>query len=326
MVVVQLAMGQFSPRIVQTILQDKPSQIAIGLFVGDVRPRDAGDARGQLRRTRDGARARDRGRLSCWCSLSIVVLVIYVAPHRPVAAGLVADRAGRGRHAATARRAATPTPEPPAERPTGDDRRAALGRGLPHRRAALVAAAQRRRTACSSCVPALGDVRAGRVPRCCAVDGPRDALSTPDARRGAIVLGLERTLDQDVAYGMRMLVDIAERSLADRRSSTRRRPCRRSTGCTTACASSRRGPSRAATPRRGRRAAGDRAANDWDGYVRLAFDEIRLAGAASPQVARRLREALGGPDAIAPPERRAALEEQLALLEQVRDAQLRGSA
>src|SRR4051794_4237491 len=33
MVVVQLAMGQFSPRIVQTILRDKPSQIAIGLFV-----------------------------------------------------------------------------------------------------------------------------------------------------------------------------------------------------------------------------------------------------------------------------------------------------
>ena len=33
MVVVQLAMGQFSPRIVQTILRDKPSQIAVGLFI-----------------------------------------------------------------------------------------------------------------------------------------------------------------------------------------------------------------------------------------------------------------------------------------------------
>src|SRR4029078_12990993 len=31
--VVQLAMGQFSPRIVQRILRDKPSQLAIGLFV-----------------------------------------------------------------------------------------------------------------------------------------------------------------------------------------------------------------------------------------------------------------------------------------------------
>ena len=34
LVVVQLAMGQFSPRIVATILQDKPSQFAIGIFVG----------------------------------------------------------------------------------------------------------------------------------------------------------------------------------------------------------------------------------------------------------------------------------------------------
>jgi uncharacterized membrane protein len=33
MVVVQLAMGQFSPRIVQTFLRGKPSQLAIGLFV-----------------------------------------------------------------------------------------------------------------------------------------------------------------------------------------------------------------------------------------------------------------------------------------------------
>src|SRR5437763_15348588 len=34
MVVVQLAMGQFSPRIVQPILKDKPSQLALGIFVG----------------------------------------------------------------------------------------------------------------------------------------------------------------------------------------------------------------------------------------------------------------------------------------------------
>jgi uncharacterized membrane protein len=33
LVVVQLAMGQFSPRIVQRLLRDRPSQFAIGLFV-----------------------------------------------------------------------------------------------------------------------------------------------------------------------------------------------------------------------------------------------------------------------------------------------------
>ena len=36
-----------------------------------------------------------------------------------------------------------------------------------------------------------------------------------DAVLAGVALGLERTLDQDVAYGLRMLVDIAERSLAD---------------------------------------------------------------------------------------------------------------
>jgi uncharacterized membrane protein len=53
---------------------------------------------------------------------------------------------------------------------------------------------------------------------------------------------------------------------------------------------------------------------DWDGYVRLAFDEIRLAGAGSPQVARRLRGALEGLKTVAPPARRPALDRQLDLL------------
>src|SRR3954451_1788427 len=34
LVVVQLAMGQFSPRIVRAILRDRPSQLAIGIFIG----------------------------------------------------------------------------------------------------------------------------------------------------------------------------------------------------------------------------------------------------------------------------------------------------
>ena len=41
MVVVQLAMGQFSPRIVQRIFRDKPSQLAIGLFVATFVHRDS---------------------------------------------------------------------------------------------------------------------------------------------------------------------------------------------------------------------------------------------------------------------------------------------
>ena len=46
------------------------------------------------------------------------------------------------------------------------------------------------------------------------VTGDLDRLPV-DRVVGAIRLGLERTLEQDVAYGMRMLVDMAERSLAE---------------------------------------------------------------------------------------------------------------
>ena len=53
---------------------------------------------------------------------------------------------------------------------------------------------------------------------------------------------------------------------------------------------------------------------DWDGYVHLAFDEIRLAGAGSPQVSRRLTDALQDLLTVAPPQRHAALAEQLELL------------
>ncbi len=53
----------------------------------------------------------------------------------------------------------------------------------------------------------------------------------------------------------------------------------------------------------------------WEGYVRLAFDELRLAGAGSAQVARRLRAALEDLRTFAPPARRPPLDRQLNLLD-----------
>ena len=52
----------------------------------------------------------------------------------------------------------------------------------------------------------------------------------------------------------------------------------------------------------------------WDAYVRLAFNEIRLAGQESPQVTRRLIAALDDLLEIAPDERTAVLLEQLDLI------------
>jgi len=52
----------------------------------------------------------------------------------------------------------------------------------------------------------------------------------------------------------------------------------------------------------------------WEACLHLAFDEIRLAGAGSPQVARRLRTALVDLYDVAPPDRRRVLQEELDLL------------
>ena len=52
---------------------------------------------------------------------------------------------------------------------------------------------------------------------------------------------------------------------------------------------------------------------DWDAYVRLAFEEIRIVGAAlrrSAAASAALEDLRG----VAPPERRAVLDEQLSLL------------
>ena len=53
----------------------------------------------------------------------------------------------------------------------------------------------------------------------------------------------------------------------------------------------------------------------WAGYVRLAFHEVTLAGAGSPQVTRRLRAALDDLKEVAPPDRQRPLDTQIKLLE-----------
>ena len=52
----------------------------------------------------------------------------------------------------------------------------------------------------------------------------------------------------------------------------------------------------------------------WDGYVRLAFDEIRLAGVRTPAVTRRMCAALHDLKTVAPPDRQEPLDRQLRLL------------
>jgi uncharacterized membrane protein len=52
----------------------------------------------------------------------------------------------------------------------------------------------------------------------------------------------------------------------------------------------------------------------WEAYVHLAFDEIRMVGAGSPRVSRRLKAALDDLRSIAPLKRADVLDKQLELL------------
>ena len=215
MVVVQLAMGQFSPRIVQRILRDKPSQLAIGLFVATFvhailalrEVTNNGDGTGQV------------PGIAVFVSFvlvlaSIAVLVMYVQHIAQALRVSALDRARRQGHARVDRQA-VPRQRRAARagrrrvprragqrvgRRDGDRLPGAGGRGATHR--------LRRRTRARA--------RGVRPSRCATLARARRRAS---ARRGraarAIVLKLEPTLDQDVGYGLRLLVDIAERSLAD---------------------------------------------------------------------------------------------------------------
>jgi uncharacterized membrane protein len=168
-------------------------------------------------------------------------------------------------------------------------------------------------------IPALGEFTPAGAPLV-RIDGEPSAVD-PQVVIDSLSFGLERVLDQDVAYGFRMLVDMAERSLSDS-------PFLDPSTAVQAIDRLHDGLRQLAVRKLDDGRHHDDAGNlrlvvpvmDWEAYVHLAFDEVRLAGAASPQVTRRLIAALNDLHDIAPPERRHVLIQQLDLLQRaVRD-------
>ncbi len=162
-------------------------------------------------------------------------------------------------------------------------------------------------------VPALGEFVPADGPLFRVHGGP--TAVDEDRLHGALIFSLEPTLDEDVAYGIRLLVDIAERSLADS-------PFQDPTTAVQAIdrlhdilrqLARRPFPDGRHFDEAGRVRLTVRTMS-WEAYVHLAFDEIRLAGAGSPQVTRRLKAALTDLKSIAPRERVGILELQLNLL------------
>jgi uncharacterized membrane protein len=311
MVVVQLAMGQFSPRIVQRILRDKPSQIAIGLFVATFVHSMLG-----MRDVKFGDDPHVPGLTIVVAYVlvvaCIVVLVFYVHHiGRSLRVSKLIELVGNETRKQLDRVYAE---HGPALRETGPRRICAEHSGVVVHvdDDALV-----RTAALAGCrlelEAALGDfVPAGAT--LFTVHGDAHSLDDRDVRRG-IVLALERSLDQDIAYGLRMLVDIAERSLAESpftdpttavQAIDRLHDCLRQLARRPFPSGEHRdasGTVRLVEP-----------VMSWDAFVELAFDELRQAGARSPQVSRRLVAALEDLRRVALPERIPALDRQLRLL------------
>jgi uncharacterized membrane protein len=229
MVVVQLAMGQFSPRIVQRILQDKPSQLAIGTFVGTF-----AHAMLTLREVQTGSEEVVPGVAVILAFvlviISIMVLVWYVNHiGRSLRVSALIELVGTDTRKLLDRLYADAGETRSPERPAICAPHSGVITQIDHKELVRIAEA-------GNCVltllPSLGEFVPAGAPLF-EVAGTPDRVDT-DATVRAIQLGPERTLDQDVAFGLRMLVDIAERSLSDGRFSIRRRPSRQSIGCTIA--------------------------------------------------------------------------------------------
>jgi uncharacterized membrane protein len=170
-----------------------------------------------------------------------------------------------------------------------------------------------RRAACAlEVVPAMGDF----VPRgalLLRVHGDPCRLDRERAKE-LVALAPERTQEGDTAYGIRKLVDIAERAIAQ--------PFDDPTTAVQAIGRihdiMRQIAGRAISSGELRDVDGTLRLRirkmTWDGYVRLAFDELRLVGARTPQVARALMATLADLEAVAPEQRRPAVQRQRALL------------
>jgi len=311
MVVVQLAMGQFSPRIVQTFLRDKPSQIAVGLFIATFV-----HAMIALHEVKLGSDGTVPGLAVVVAYvlvvISVVILVVYVHHiGQSLRVSALIELVGSD----TRRLLDTEYSERLQQREVGaKDLIVAPRSGVVTfiARDDLVSVAQ-----AANCklemVPALGAFVPAGAPLF-RVTGDIDRLDADGVVR-AIRVGLERTLDQDVAYGMRMLVDMAERSLADSPfldPTTAVQAIDRLHDCLRQLAHrvfpdgvyrDETGRVRLIVP-----------VMDWDAYVHLAFDELRLAGAQSPQVTRRLTAVLADLETVVPPDRLGAIHHQQASL------------
>jgi uncharacterized membrane protein len=322
LVVVQLAMGQFSPRIVAALLSDRFSQLAIGLFgatfvvavltIRDIRGSDTGTVPGLSVLL---------AHLLMVASLVTLILFVHHSGQTMRATGLIDLVGDRTRDLIESSFPAAPRPATGPDAGPGVVLAREPGSLVRVDRAGLVAAA-RRADCVLELVPVVGDFVLGGAPLFRVHPGPRREgdVSGPTAQLRAeeiarlVLVGPERVHTEDPPYGLRKLVDVAERSIAQpfNDPTTTLQALHRLHDLLRQLAV-RPLPAGEHRDEEGVVRLVERTLS-WDGYVRLAFDEIRLAGATTPQITRRLCAALEDLKSVASPDRQAPLDRQLRLL------------
>ncbi|RKG81806.1 DUF2254 domain-containing protein [Corallococcus exercitus] len=324
--VLQQASNQYSPRILRTFLSDRQSQLTLGIFVGTFvyALLTLRSVRGTSEELHIQAHVPS---LSVWLALVLVLLCVgafiffihHVAQsiRAVVILGRIHDETRATLERMYPQGVGQDTHEPELQRPLTPPSLV-----VPHTRSSgvLVTVNEDRLMACAKkagvlvgLVPMMGDFVPHGAPLL-EVWGDAEELDVK-ALTDAVGTGRERTLQQDTAFGFRQLVDVAERALSPGindpttavqaldplhdllRHMVHRRfpsPSRKDDA----------GALRLLCPR-----------PDWDAYVRLTVDEIRLFGAGDLQVTRRLRFLVTDLLSVAPAFRREELERQLRLLD-----------
>jgi uncharacterized membrane protein len=308
LVAVQLAMGQFSPRIVRALLDDRGDQVAIAIFgatfsfsIFSLRAIDTGPG-GKT----PGVTVLTALALAAASAFALFLFVHHTGQQLRV--GSLIDLVGDELRDQLDQRF-PPRPAPQEDASLLRSRHA--GNVIHCDRDALVAEA--RRADCTlELVPMMGDFLTRGAPLV-RVQGDGGRLDRERVRR-LIALDNERTHQGDPPYGFRKLVDVAQRALgtSSNDATTAVQVINRLHDCLRQIADR-------PFPNGHHRDEDDELrlierVLDWDGYVRLAFDEIRLAAGGYPQVTRRLEAALVDLKTVAPAERQAALDRQLRLL------------
>jgi uncharacterized membrane protein len=312
MVVVQLAMGQFSPRAVRPFLRDRPSQFAIGIFAGTF-----AHAMLAMREVRSFTDHGSVPGLTIVVSFALVIvsIVVLVAYVHHIGNSLKVDSIIKS---------------------VGEEARGLIDKLYPERLDEHET--EQPGVICSDTGgvvfrvdhDVLVDVATEAGCRLELLRGvgmfvPHDAPllrvhgkgARPDvtAARRAVSIGPERTMDQDGAFGIQTLVDVAQRSLTDSFNdpTTAVQALDRIHDCMRQLATRQLPDGRFLDGGGELRLTVPTLA--WEGYVALAFDSLRSAASESPQVLERMRDALEDIRSIAPAERRPPLDERIRSLE-----------